>query len=164
MIISKQETKSQPIFISFLADGIKDGLYPILLIFLWLLLNLKIVIKTVFLNTQFLVRGVANTVNLVGLYKRAKVYTPWEKDSGESCKIYPGRALERRSIVKRQLSHLYRSVLLGLCLPSGQLSDFFFHTWPTLDPSPGVHMYPSAKMDLKVKASWRNKTHYGQAF
>ena len=44
----------------------------------------------------------------------------------------------RRSAVKKQLHHLYRSVLLGLCLSSGQLSSFFFHTWPTLGPSPRV--------------------------
>ena len=66
----------------------------------------------------------------------------------------------RRSTVKRQISHWHRSVLLG-CLPSDQLSGFFFHTWPTLGSSPGVCMYPSAKMDLEVKASGRSKTHYG---
>ena len=26
-------------------------------------------------------------------------------------------------------------------------------------PSPEVHMHPSAKMDLKVKPSWKSKTH-----
>ena len=36
----------------------------------------------------------------------------------------------------------------------------FFHTWPTLGPSPGVHMHPSAEMNLKVQASGRSKTHY----
>ena len=66
----------------------------------------------------------------------------------------------RRSTVKRQISHWHRSVLLS-CLPSDQLSGFFFHTWPTLGSSPGVCMYPSAKMDLEVKASGRSKTHYG---
>ena len=68
--------------------------------------------------------------------------------------------LVRRSTVKRQISHCHRSVLLG-CLPSDQLSGFFFHTRSTLGPSPGVCMYPSAKMDLEVKASGRSKTHYG---
>ena len=68
--------------------------------------------------------------------------------------------LVRRSTVKRKISHWHRSVLLGR-LPSDQLSGFFFHTWPTLGPSPGVCMYPSAKMDLEVKASGRSKTHYG---
>ena len=43
----------------------------------------------------------------------------------------------RRSAVKRWWSHLYRSVLLVLCPPSGQLPGFFFHTWPPLGPSPG---------------------------
>ena len=58
----------------------------------------------------------------------------------------------------KSLSHLYRSVLLGLCLPSGQLSGFF---------SPGilfwVRTHPSGKMDLEVKASGRSKTPDGLA-
>ena len=61
----------------------------------------------------------------------------------------------RRSSVKRLLSHLYRSVLPGLCLPSGQLSGFYYHTWSNLGPSPGLPMHPWAKMDLEVKASGR---------
>ena len=69
----------------------------------------------------------------------------------------------RRSTVKRQLSHSYRSVLSRPCLPSGQSSSFFFHTWPTLGPSPGGHTHPSAKMGLKVKSSGRSKIHYGLA-
>ena len=40
---------------------------------------------------------------------------------------------------KKWLSYSYISVLPGLCLPSGQLSVLFFHTWPILGPSPGVH-------------------------
>ena len=40
--------------------------------------------------------------------------------------------VRRRSSLKIQLNHLHRSVLLGLCLPSGQLSGSFFDTWPTL--------------------------------
>ena len=47
------------------------------------------------------------------------------------------------------------------CLPSSLLSGFFFHTWPTLGSFPGLCMHPSAKMDLKVKASGRSKIHYG---
>ena len=43
--------------------------------------------------------------------------------------------LVRRSTVKR-LSHLYRSALLGLCLPLGQLSIWFLFPW---DPLLGVH-------------------------
>ena len=42
----------------------------------------------------------------------------------------------RRSALKRQLSNLYKAVLRGLYLPFGQLSGFFFHTWPVLGPSP----------------------------
>ena len=45
----------------------------------------------------------------------------------------------RKSTIKRWLSHSYRSVLLGLCLPSGQVSGFFFHTWPTLVHPAGAH-------------------------
>ena len=68
--------------------------------------------------------------------------------------------LVRRSAVKRGLSRLYKAVLLGLCLPSGQLSGFFFLTWPTVGPSSKVHTHLSAKRDPKVKASGRSKTHY----
>ena len=64
----------------------------------------------------------------------------------------------RKSTVKRLLSYLYRSVLPGLCLPSGQLSGFF---------SPGILFWvctnSSAKMDLQVKASGRSKTPDGLA-
>ena len=70
-----------------------------------------------------------------------------------------GGPLVRRSTVKRQLDHLYRSVLLGLFLSSGQWSAVFFHTWPSLGPSPWMHTQPSAKMDLELKASGRSKTH-----
>ena len=70
-------------------------------------------------------------------------------------------SLVRRSTVKRLLLYLYKAVLQGLCLPSGQLSGSFLHIWPTLEPSPGVHGHTSAKIDPKVKASGRSKTHYG---
>jgi len=62
--------------------------------------------------------------------------------------------------VKRQLSQLHRSVLLGLCLPlANYLVPFSTPNLPwTL---PWVCMLPSAKMDLEVKASGRYKTHYG---
>ena len=63
--------------------------------------------------------------------------------------------------MKRWLSNFYRSLLSGLCLPSGQVFGFFFHTSPTLRPSPGVCIHPTAKMDLKVKASERSRAHYG---
>ena len=69
--------------------------------------------------------------------------------------------LVRRSTEKRPVSHLHGSVLADVCLPSGQLSGFFFHTWPTLGPLLRVGMHPSAKMDLEVKASERSKTPYG---
>ena len=63
--------------------------------------------------------------------------------------------------MKRWLSHFYRSLLSGLCLPSGQVFGFFFHNTPTLRPSPGVCIHPTAKMDLKVKASERSRAHDG---
>ena len=46
-----------------------------------------------------------------------------------------------RSAIKRQLSHLYRSLLPGLCLP---LADylFFFYTWPTLGTWVCTHLSP----------------------
>ena len=40
-----------------------------------------------------------------------------------------------RSAVKRQLSHLRRSVFPDLCLQVGNYPHFFFHIWPTLGPS-----------------------------
>ena len=58
---------------------------------------------------------------------------------------------------KDVVSHLYEAVLLGLCLPSGQISGFFLHTYPrTLT---WMHMLPSAKMDLEVKDFGRSNTH-----
>ena len=48
----------------------------------------------------------------------------------------------RRRTVKRCLSHLCRSVLLVLCLLSGQLPACFFHNRPTLGPSPGCAHSP----------------------
>ena len=50
--------------------------------------------------------------------------------------------LVSRSTVKRRLSHFYRAVLSGFCLPSGHLSGFFIHTCPTLRPSPGYTRTP----------------------
>ena len=50
--------------------------------------------------------------------------------------------LVRRCTIKRWLSHLYRAALLVFCLPFGQLSGFFFHTWPALGLSPGVQLFP----------------------
>ena len=50
----------------------------------------------------------------------------------------------RRSAVKRRLSHLYGADLLGLCLPSGHLSGFFFY--PTSPGTlPWMCLHPSAK-------------------
>ena len=48
--------------------------------------------------------------------------------------------LVRRRAGKRLLSHVYKAVLLGLCLPSGIISGFFFYTWPPLGPPLGVHI------------------------
>ena len=38
---------------------------------------------------------------------------------------------------KGAVKSFIRSILLGLCLLSGQLSGFFFHIWPTVGASPG---------------------------
>ena len=62
-----------------------------------------------------------------------------------------GIALVRRSAVKRWLNHLYSSVLPCLCLPSGLLSDLFFHIWPAPGPSPGYACTPQPRWMLK----WR---------
>ena len=66
--------------------------------------------------------------------------------------------LVRRSSVKRWLSHLYRAVCQGL---QSIIWFLFPHlTYPrTLL---WVCMYPTAKMDLEVKASGRSKIHYGR--
>ena len=58
--------------------------------------------------------------------------------------------LARRSTIKRWLSHLYRAVVLGFCLPFSQLSGFFFHTWPALRLSPGCATF--SKMDSSTGA------------
>ena len=65
----------------------------------------------------------------------------------------------RKKAVKRRLSQLYRSVLQGLCLPSGQFSDFFSPHLTYPETLPWVCTYPSAKMNLKVTSSGRSKTH-----
>ena len=72
-------------------------------------------------------------------------------------------SLVRRSTVKWQLSHLYRAVLPGLCLPlANYLVSFFTPDLPWDTPLGFTH--PSAQMDLKVKVSGRSKTHYGLAW
>ena len=70
-----------------------------------------------------------------------------------------GCAPVRKKAVKRWLSQLYRSVLRGLCLPSGQLSDFFFPQLTYPETLPWVCTYPSAKMNLEVNSSGRSKPH-----
>ena len=102
-------------------------------------------------------RAHRETVCLAEIEARQRC-TPKEKGCGR-----PPPPPVRRSTVKRGSSHLHRSVLPGLCLPWGQLSGFFFHTWLTLGPSHEVRTHPSAKMDLKMKASGRSKTHFGFA-
>ena len=42
-------------------------------------------------------------------------------------RVWPSPVVRRRA-VKRLLSHLYTAVLLGLCIPSGIISGFFFYT------------------------------------
>ena len=74
--------------------------------------------------------------------------------------------LVKRSAVKRRLNHLYRTVLLGLCLPlANYLVSFSTLNLPWYT-SLGVHgppPPPSAKMDIKGKVSGKSKTHYGLA-
>ena len=71
-------------------------------------------------------------------------------------------SLVRRSTVKRRLSHLYRAVLPGLCLPLANYLVSFF-TPDLLWDTPLGFTHSSAKMDLKVKVSGRSKTYYGLA-
>ena len=52
--------------------------------------------------------------------------------------MWPSPVVRRRA-VKRLLSHLYKAVLLGLCIPSGIISGFFFYTWPFQGPPLGVY-------------------------
>ena len=47
----------------------------------------------------------------------------------------------------RWLSHLYRSVLLGLCLPSGQILAFFFPHLTYPGTFPGVHSHVPISQD-----------------
>ena len=47
----------------------------------------------------------------------------------------------------RWLSHLYRSVLLGLCLPSGQILAFFFPRLTYPGTFPGVHSHVPISQD-----------------
>ena len=68
----------------------------------------------------------------------------------------------RRSLVKRQVSHSYRSVLLGLCPPIANCLVPFPTPDLPWDPPLGVHAALS-QMDLEVKASGRYMTHYGLA-
>ena len=63
---------------------------------------------------------------------------------------------------KQEVMKPFWSVLLGLHLPSGKLSDFISHTWPAPGAS-WVCMRPSAKMDLEVKVFGRNKILYDLA-
>ena len=75
-----------------------------------------------------------------------------------------GCAPVRKKAVKRWLSQLYRSVLRGLCLPSGQLSDFFFPhlTNPRILPKMYVQLFfqdgfqPSGLCDPHISI-----TYYG---
>ena len=64
--------------------------------------------------------------------------------------------------MKRQLSHLYKSVLPGLCLPLA--NNLVFFTTPDLlwDPPLGAHAPLSQDGFQKVKASG-SKIHYALA-
>ena len=60
------------------------------------------------------------------------------------------------------LSHLCRSVLPAFV----HLQPNIWFLFPLLTypgTLPGLHMHPSAKMDLEVNASGKIKTHYGLA-
>ena len=66
------------------------------------------------------------------------------------------------SLFPRTRLQQYKANLLTL--PSFRPVIWFLYPHlPYTGTLPGVHMHPSAKMDLEVKASGRNKTHYGLA-
>ena len=64
----------------------------------------------------------------------------------------------RRTAVKRQLSHLHRSLLPAVVF----LQANYLVSFPTSDPL-GMHRHLLTKMDLKVKASGRSTPPYGLA-
>ena len=61
---------------------------------------------------------------------------------------------------KEAAKSLYKAVLLGLCLPSGQLSGFIPPSWPTLGHCPGCAHTPLPR----GVSEWRlleEQPHYG---
>ena len=84
--------------------------------------------ETVNAGTEFIIRDVAQ--QQVGEHME-KWFVQLRQKQGERHtrgeRLWVSH-LVRWSTVRRQLSHLYRAVLLGLCLASGQLSGLFFHT------------------------------------
>ena len=82
---------------------------------------------------------------------QAEGYTPAEKECG--C---PPRG---RSTVKRQLSHLYRSLTSRSLSTLSRLPGFFF-LYLTYSGNLGVHT-PLSQDGFEVKAPGRSKTCYG---
>ena len=68
--------------------------------------------------------------------------------------------LRERETPLGSVDSLQRGSFPGLHLPSGQSPCLFALANLSQDP-PGVCMHTLAKLDLKVKASGRSRTHYG---
>ena len=109
--------------------------------------------ETVNVGTKFIIRDIAEQVgdHVEKLFSwdqgwDLKLFS-WDQgwDAGTKGKGV-GVALSEEVHTEGTLSHLYRAVLLGLCLPSGHLPCFFFHTWLTVGPFSGVCMHLWAKM------------------
>ena len=111
--------------------------------------------ETVNVGTKFIIRDIAEQVgdHVEKLFSwdqgwDLKLFS-WDQDWDAGTKGKGvGVALSEEVHTEGTLSHLYRAVLLGLCLPSGQLPCFFFHTWLMVGPSSGVCMHLWAKMDF----------------
>ena len=69
-------------------------------------------------------------------------------------------ATSEREMPLGSANSLQRGSFPGLHLPSGQSPCLFALANLSQDP-PGVCMHTLAKLDLKVKASGRSRTHYG---
>ena len=70
--------------------------------------------------------------------------------------------LVRRSPVKTWLSHLYKAVLVGLCLPSGQISGFFFTPDLPWDPNLDAHA-PLSQDGSQSEGFWEEQDSYDLA-
>ena len=89
--------------------------------------------ETVNAGTKFIIRNIAqqegeHTKSLFRWHRsKAEIHTRRGRMWASPCEEHN----------KGAVKSFIRSVLLGLCLPSRQLSDFFFHIWPTIEASPG---------------------------